>query len=67
MDNLKPEVRNAKHISVTEKNCYRKEENSLFSIHIPVGVKILTRLWLQLSHLNEHKFRDGFEEYKNRK
>ena len=44
MDNLKPEVRNAKHISVTEKNCYRKKENSLFSIHIPVGVKILTRL-----------------------
>ena len=37
-----------------------KKENSLFSIHNPVGVKLLTRLRLQLSHLNEHKFRHGF-------
>ena len=39
-----------------------KKENSLFSIHNPVGVKLLTRLRLQLSHLNEHKFRHGFED-----
>ena len=39
-----------------------KKENSLFSIHNPVGVKVLTRLRLQLSHLNEHKFRHGFED-----
>ena len=39
-----------------------KEENSLFSIHNPVGVKLLTRLRLQFSHLNEHKFRHGFED-----
>ena len=39
-----------------------KKENSLFSIHNPVGVKLLTRLRLQLSHLNEHKFRNGFED-----
>ena len=34
-----------------------KKENSLFSIHNPVGVKFFTRLRLQLSHLNEDKFR----------
>ena len=38
-----------------------KKENSLFSIHNPFGVKILTRLRLQLSHLNERKFRHDFE------
>ena len=32
------------------------------SIHNPVGVKLLTRLRLQLSHLNEHKFWHGFED-----
>ena len=31
-----------------------KKENSLSSIHNPVGVKIFTRLRLQLSHPNEH-------------
>ena len=35
---------------------YREKENSFFSIHNPVGVKLLTHLRLQLSHLNEHKF-----------
>ena len=39
-----------------------KKVNSLFSIHNPVGVKFFTRLRLQLSHLNEHKFRHGFED-----
>ena len=39
-----------------------KKENFLFSIHNPVGVKLLARLRLQMSHLNEHKFRNGFED-----
>ena len=39
-----------------------KKENSLFSINNPVGVKLLTRLRLQLSLLNEHKFGHGFED-----
>ena len=38
------------------------KKNSLFSIHNPVSVKLLTRLRLQLSHLNEHKFRHVFED-----
>ena len=29
-------------------------------MHDPVGVKLLTRLRLQLSHPNEHKFRHDF-------
>ena len=40
---------------VTENN-----ENSLFSVYDPLGVKFLTHLRLQSSHLNKHKFRHGF-------
>ena len=39
-----------------------KQENSLFSVYDPLGVKLLTRLRLQFSHLNEHKFRHGFSD-----
>ena len=34
----------------------------MFSICDPLGVKLLTRLRLQFSHLNEHKFRHGFND-----
>ena len=37
----------------------RKKENSVFSIYDLVGVKLLTHLRFQFSHLNEHKFRHG--------
>ena len=39
-----------------------KKEHSLFSNYNPAGVKLLIRLRLQLSYLNEHKFRHGFED-----
>ena len=39
-----------------------KKENSLFSIYDPLGVKLLTRLRLQFSNLNEDKFTHGFED-----
>ena len=38
----------------------QKKENLIFSIYDPLGVKLLTRLRLQFSHLNEHNFRHGF-------
>ena len=37
-----------------------KMENFLYSIYNPADVNLLTRLRLQLSHLNEHTFRHGF-------
>ena len=40
----------------------RKKENSLFSIYYLLSVKLLTCHRLQFSHLNEHKFRHGFED-----
>ena len=37
------------------------QEISLFSIHDPTGVKLLTRLWLKFIHFNEHKFYHNFK------
>ena len=38
----------------------KKKENALLCIYDTLGVKLLPRLRLQFSHLNEHKFRLGF-------
>ena len=38
----------------------RPSPNSIFDIYNPYGIKLLTRLRLGLSHLNEHKFKHGF-------
>ena len=55
------EIRNYQSVSVLKKlNKCEKKENSIFSIHDTFGVKLLTRLRLQFSNLNEHKFRHGF-------
>ena len=38
----------------------RTVPNSCFDIHNPVGLKLLTRLGVGQSHLNEHKFKHNF-------
>ena len=62
-NNLTVEITNSKSVSAFKKliKC-EKKENSLFSIYDSLGVKLLTRLRLQFSHLNELKFRHGFED-----
>ena len=40
-------------------NITEKKENSIFSLFI---IQLVIHLRLQLSHLNEHKFRHGFED-----
>ena len=40
----------------------RLSPNSIFDIHNPYDIKFLTRLRLGLSHLNEHKFKYGFND-----
>ena len=62
-NNLTVEIRNSKSVSAFKKliKCEKKRK-SLFSIYDTLGVKILTRLRLQFIHLNEHKFRHGFED-----
>ena len=41
----------------------RPIQNSICKIHDPLGIKLLTRLRLGLSHLNEHRFRHNFQDY----
>ena len=40
---------------------FRPIPNSVFNIHNPVGIKLLTRLRLGLNHLNEHRFNHKFQ------
>ena len=46
-------------------NVVRPSENKISNIHDQVGIKLLTRLRLGLSHLREHKFRHNFEDTLN--
>ena len=63
---LTVEIKNAKLINIFKKLILiKKKENSIFSICDPLGVKLLTRLRLNFSHLNEHKFRHGFNDTLN--
>ena len=39
----------------------RPIQRAIYSINIPVGLKLLTRLRLGLSHLNEHRFNHNFK------
>ena len=43
----------------------RPHANSTDRIHNPVAIRLLTRLRLGLSHLNEHKFRHNFADCVN--
>ena len=60
---LGSELRNSASVSIFKKallNFYRPKECSVFNIFDPVGLKLLTRLRVNLSHLREHKFRHNF-------
>ena len=64
---LNLEVRNAKSICKFRKLITAKQlENYLCNAHIPTGVKLLSRLRMQFTHLSEHKFRHGFNDTVNR-
>ena len=43
-------------------NFVRPRENSVFVVHDINGLKLLTRLTMNFSHLNEHKFRHNFND-----
>ena len=46
-------------------NFVRPSENSVCEIHDINGLKLLTRLRLNFSHLNEPKFRHNFDDTTN--
>ena len=62
-NNLTVEISNAKSINIFKKSVInKKQENLLFSVYEPLGVKLLTLLRLKFCHLNEHKFKHGFSD-----
>ena len=44
------------------KDFFSLKQKSLFAMHNPAGIKLLSRLRLKFSHLNEHKFRHNFKD-----
>ena len=43
----------------------RPVQSNIYSIFDPEGLKLLTRLRLDFTHLNEHKFRHNFQDCQN--
>ena len=61
-------IRNSASLNTFKKkllNFIRSCANSIFDLHNPLGIKLLARLRLGLSHLHEHKFRHCFQDTLN--
>ena len=54
-------AKNTQRFKSTLKDFFNLKQKS-FEIHDPAGVKLLLRLGLMFSHLNEHRFRRNFED-----
>ena len=61
LDNKIRDAESTKQFKSTLMNFFSLNQRTLFSIHDPVGVILLTRLPLQSSHLNKYKFRHNFK------
>ena len=62
-NNLDLKIRNSKTFYTFYKSIVkfiRPSSISIFSFHSPKGIKLITRLRLDLSRLREHKFRHNF-------
>ena len=65
-NNLNADIKNAISLNIFKKLIItEKKENPLFSVFDELGVKLLTRLRLEFSHLNKHKFRHGLKDTLN--
>ena len=65
---LKLNIKNSASLNIFLKkllNFIRPCANSIFNIHNPLRIKLLTRLRLGLSHLHEHKIRHCFQDTLN--
>ena len=63
--NLDPSIRNSESISSFKSKLLsfiRPVQSNVYNIFYPQGLKLLTRLRLGFSHLNEHRFRHNFQE-----
>ena len=67
-NNLGEDLRNSPSISCFKKSILafiRPRENSIYNICDTYGLKLLTRLRVNFSHLREHKFRHNFRDTLN--
>ena len=55
-------IESLKQFNKTSLDFIRPKENSIYAIHDISGLKLLTHLRLNFSHLNEHKFRHNFKD-----
>ena len=65
-NNLDPVIRNTVKISMFKKlllKFIRPSQAYVYNVNDYVGLKLLTRLRLNLSHLYEHKFRPQLSRY----
>ena len=65
---LDPNIKNIQSISLFKKSLLkfiRPSPSHVFDVTDHSGLKLLTRLRLNLSHLNEHKFRHNFRDTLN--
>ena len=61
-------IRNSPSLNTFKKkllNFMQPCANSTFDVHNPLGIKLLARLGLGLSHLHEHKFKHCFQDILN--
>ena len=67
-DKLDSNIRNSETLNTFKSNIFkliRSTANSIFGCNNLIGVKLLTRLRLGLSHLREHKFNYSFQDTLN--
>ena len=59
-----PNLRNSKIVSVFKEKKIPKgfPPSSFIDYPNPKGIKLITRLWIGLSHLKEHKFKYSFQD-----
>ena len=62
-NNLDKSIRSSESLAVFKKSILqfiRQTPNRTFNCHNPIGIKLITRLRLGLSHLRDHKFKHNF-------
>ena len=67
-NNLDPQIRKSESISIFKSNILkfiRPKPNNVYYCHNLKGIKLLTRLRLDLSHFREHKFKLNFQDCLN--
>ena len=67
-NNLDLNIRNSSSLNVFRNSILksiRSSANSVFNSHNPKAIKFITRLWLVLCHLREHKFKHSFQDLLN--